>query len=211
MRGERMRRPARELASSRLTVSAGGGTPPMYKLNLYPEYEHGQRLARRRVLLTLLLSAFLGLSAMLIAALTISSILLQERVAALRMQHGELAARVKSGGGQGLTEATPATAFLELRSARIDWAPKIAAVSNLISDDLILSEILGESERKRNTSRFEMLGTIRQNDSGAEAVSRFVERLKADRSVSADFQDVGVGYIKGSGSFRVVCRNPEKD
>jgi len=182
----------------------------MYRLNLYPEYEQGQRRARRRVLLTALAGGFLGLSAMLIAALTISSVLLQERVTALRAQHRELSARLQSAG-QEPAQATPATALLALRSARIDWAPKIAAVSRLISDNLILTEILGESDWKHSSARFEMLGTIRENDPGVDAVSQFVGRLKEDRSVIADFQDVGVGYIKGSGSFRIVCRNPEKD
>jgi len=182
----------------------------MYRLNLYPEYEQAQRRARRRVALTSLLSAFLGLSVLLIAALTISSILLRERVAALRAQRSELRARVAGGGQQPAAEA-PATRILALRGARIDWTPKMAAVSNLLPDDLILSEILGESEWKGKSSRFEMLGMIRVKEPGVDAVSQFVERLKGDPSVSADFQNVGVGYIKGSGSFRVVCRNPEKN
>jgi len=174
----------------------------MFRINLYPEYVAKRRMVQRRVLWTALLALVLGLEAALLAALTTSGILLQERANALRRQTDELAAQ--------LPELPPvdtefALEVLAERRERIDWMPKLAALSTVIQEGVRLSEIIGQTSWRRQGARLEVRGIIRGARPRMEDVARLAEALKGDVHIAEDFPAVRVSRIGSETDFRIIC------
>jgi hypothetical protein len=174
----------------------------MFRINFYPEYAAKRRRARQRVLWTALLAVVLALEAALLAALTTSGILLQERARYLRSQTEQIAAALPDLPPDNIDLALE---LLAKRRERIDWTPKLAALSAVIHDDVRLSEIIGQTPWRRQAARLEVNGVIRGARARMEDIARFADALKSESMITDDFPHVRVARLGSEADFRIVC------
>lgn len=184
----------------------------MYSINLYPEYAAHRLVARRRVGRAALLAVLLGLQGGLVGALIVSGLMFGEQAASLR------AAAERQRAQASLAPATAAEWDLQqrlfsVRTARIDWSPKLAAVSNEILPALRLSGLEGSVAQKGKPARLLVAGVLRDPAAGAEILTNFSDKLRASNPIRSDFPEIALETV-ASGSaneFVVACRSPKKD
>ncbi len=183
----------------------------MYRINLYPEYQHNRRLAKARTLTMGVLVILLGLEIMLVGVLLVSDRLLRERAALLRDDMPVLSARVQS-----LTHPRPeldlARELIAYRSGRIDWSPKLAALSEHCGSSLLFIEVQGRGRSQHEQPRLMIRGEARRHANSLEAVTEFMQRLRRDDRLRGEFDDIGLGNISDgeSGEFEVSCEQTEE-
>jgi hypothetical protein len=97
--------------------------------------------------------------------------------------------------------------MLEIRQGRIDWSPKLVSLSEQIDRSLRLMDLKGQMKTKGRDSALEIGGVIRGRGSDMQPVSVFIDSLRADPRISADFPFIRLGNVGGDGStrFQVLC------
>jgi hypothetical protein len=182
----------------------------LYRINLYPEFREKKQRAKRRLAFTAGLSVLVGLEVVLIVWLAVSAYLLDERADRMRDQIGRLSTSIEA-----LDKPTPeldtADQILTIRRARIDWSPKLSALSCLMNRSLMLDELKGQRPEKGNPARLELTGSILgSRTAGTEAVSRLIEEIRQDPRIVGDLPRVTLERIEGGGSnqFQLVCESP---
>jgi hypothetical protein len=181
----------------------------MYRISLYPEFGEKRRQVKRRTLHTALFGILIGVETLLVGALVVSALLLGEQANVMREGYQRLASRVQGSGGPR-PELAVAREMLFVRANRIDWSPKLAALSERIPPSLILKDVNGHSAAQRSAPQLEMTGEVH---SGVmlEQVSRFIQQLSEDPRMTTTFPSITLGTIGGGGveEFQVVCKPPE--
>jgi len=151
------------------------------------------------------LSVLLGVEAVLVVSLGLSAILLGERAEGLAESVRQLAGRV-SAEHEPNPALPVALEILQVRSQRIDWAPKLAALSGCIDNSLRLGEAHGQTKSRDREAQLELRGLIRGRDPQVEVVSRFVEALQEEPRIAEEFGHVQLGTIEGADRFHIICR-----
>ncbi len=183
----------------------------MYRINLHPEFEAGKAATRQRAVLTGLAVALLGAEALLVGGLLLSASLLDERVEAAREATSRLEARLQERPALPARDLALGRAILQVRSGRIDWSPKLAAVGERIGPQLVLEELKGRAAGTRAGAELEMTGRFRSSGNDFEAADRFVGELRQDERFAGVFPRCDLQNVGGRGSgFTVVCRPAEE-
>ncbi len=184
----------------------------MYRINLYPEHLANRQRARQRVARVGLFSLLLAIEALLLVAMAVSSYLLRDQSRTLQTEVQRLEARV---AGQPADDAAlgPARELVGIRRARIDWAPKLAALSETIDPALRIVTIEGTLPDKNRPRQLKLTGLSRDESSQREGVARFIDALRADRRIVADFPVIRLGTIQSgeSSRFEVVGESGGED
>jgi Tfp pilus assembly protein PilN len=178
----------------------------VYRINLYPEYVERRRVVRQRVGRTALVTVVVALELVLVVALVITGLLLREQAEGLRSDVASLRQQMNRASVQR-PEMDVALQMLEIRQGRIDWSPKLASLSQQINRSLRLMELTGQTQAKGRDQILEIAGMIRGGGSDMQPVSVFIDSLRADPRISADFPFVRLGNVGGDGStrFQVLC------
>jgi len=178
----------------------------MFKINLYPEHDSKQHNARVRVARKGILVGLLGLELLVVGSLYLSASLLSDRADQLKDMLPGLQSRISAYKQPG-PELEIARQMLQLRDQRIDWAPKLAAMSEIIPLSLQLERLNGHIELKREPAKLELEGKVVRGKDHLEQVTEFIASLQDDDRISAKFPGVHLETLKGdqSGQFQVVC------
>ncbi|MBI5836767.1 MAG: hypothetical protein HZB25_05960 [Candidatus Eisenbacteria bacterium] len=178
----------------------------MYRVNLYPEFEGNRLAARRRAVRAAVYGVVLGIEVALIGALAVSAGLLGERAAALRAGLPRLESRIQAGAGS-LPELQAARDLLQVRRERIDWSPKLAALSEQLDASLLLMRVTGHAPSRNSAARFEIEGIVRDGGRSLEQVSGLMARLRDEPRFSSDFPVVNLGTLgkQGTNRFELQC------
>jgi len=178
----------------------------VYRINLYPEYVERRRVARERVGRTALVTIVVALELVLVVALAITGLLLREQAGGLGSEVERLQQQIDRVSGQR-PEMDIALQMLEIRRGRIDWSPKLASLSQQIGGSLRLTELTGQTKGRGHDTSLELLGVIRTGGADMQPVSVFIDSLRADPRIGADFPSVRLGNLEGGGSarFQVLC------
>ncbi|MBC8423608.1 hypothetical protein H8E07_05755 [bacterium] len=182
----------------------------MYKINLYPEYRDSRKAAKTRAASTAILFSLLGLEIVLVGALVLSDSLLRERSASLRSDLVQLEQRVAKET-LDRPELSQALDLLEVRSDRIDWSPKFAALAEHIDESLVLMELDGRAFTNRERASLTISGQYRTDQGSLGTVSTYLDRLRGDGRLHGDFPQITLGNIRsdGKGEFDLLCAPEE--
>ena len=177
----------------------------IFKVNLYTERDERQRAGQRRAVHTAFIAVFLCLNFLAVSTLFLSATLLEERRDSLAGDIPRLAAKLA-------TESVPtkdldlAREMFRIRQGRIEWSPKLAAISHLIEADLEIHEIQAEASRKKSPATLEIRGTVTESQDNLEDVSRYVKALSQDERILDGFSQAKLGTIRsGEGEFQIFC------
>ena len=184
----------------------------MYKINLYPEYAERRRQRQSRLALTAILTAAVGLEALLVFALGLSGRLLEERAAGLRSEVKLTRSAMESGGSPG-AELEIAREMMQVRLQRADWSPKLAALSERMPDGLRLQEVSAHATGNAGGARMEIVGVVRAGTADMQAVSQLLGALTRDRRVASSLPEIKLGTLEtgGTGRFRIICDAVKKE
>lgn len=184
----------------------------MYRINLYPEYESRRRTLRLRAASTAFLFSLLGLEALLVGAIALSGNLLGERIDDLEQNVTRLQTRLATETRER-PELRLALDRLEIRASRMDWSPKLVALSDHIGEDLALAELQGRAGGRRDKASLVVSGRYRDERATIETVSAYLARLREDPRLNDAFDDISLGNIRGDGrgEFDLLCTREESE
>ena len=184
----------------------------MYRINLYPEYARNRRQRRQRALHTGLLAALTGAAGLLVVTLLLSAELLGDQKAQLQATNQRLETAL-GAEGTASAELDLARELLRRRARRIDWSPKLAALSHKIDDRLRLTEVNGRRASRGRGALLEVVGELRGRERDTQAVLRLVDSLGADPRITGDLTTVRLGTIEWSGGsrFQLLCQPAEDE
>jgi uncharacterized small protein (DUF1192 family) len=133
----------------------------MYKINLHREHRNRRRERHRAAVQTALLSILLGLAALCIVALALSSHLLEERIGLLRGEVVRLEEQVQARSqAASAVDLVSARELLAVRGSRRDWYPKLAHLAGALEPGLSLVEITGVPADPAGPARMEIGGAL---------------------------------------------------
>jgi hypothetical protein len=178
----------------------------MYRINLYREYFEKRRRGRQRAVRAGVLTGIIGVGVFFLITLVLSGVLLGERARDLRGEVERLSSHVRAGT-RPQSELDLARETVRIRDARVDWSPKVAALSQQIDSRLQLIQMTGQSAGMGRPARLSLIGIWQGADTPMEPVSRFMERLRSDPRISQDFPDIELGTVQGgeSNRFQITC------
>jgi len=173
----------------------------MYSINLYPEFIERRNTARLRVVKTGILAAFSGVVVLAIGSLIMSAFLINDRVASLSeiVSHQTNLIQNQSALEHELVSARE---MLEIRSKRIDWAPKLAMLSEMLTEDLQIVEFEGAIERGKTKKKLAIIGETGDEDVQISVFTGFVDMLRMDPRLSNDFSSLRLGSVGGGSGTR---------
>jgi len=182
----------------------------MYKLNLYPEHARNRKEGKQRLIRTTIATAMAGFMLMIMGSLVLSTILVGSRIVSMRSEIRHQSAQFSSKSEQ-FSALKSAREMLDIRSKRVDWAPKLAALSDLISHDLILVEFEGYSPTEKREASLEMWGEARREGVQIGVLTRFAEALSADPRFHGEFPDLRLGSVQDARKtrFQLLAGNEE--
>ena len=157
-----------------------------------------------------MLALLAGFVVLTIGSLSLSAILVSERVSGLKQQMQVQSARLDSKTEQ-YQVLQSAKEMLVIRSERIDWAPKLAALSGVISRDLILVQFDGEAARGKTEASLELWGEGIQADVQIGVFTELAESLGGHPRYLWDFPDLRLGTVQGGRKqrFQIVAGRKE--
>ena len=177
----------------------------VFRVNLYTERDERQRAGQRRAVHTAFTALFLCLNFLAVGTLFLSATLLAERRDSVAGDVPRLTAKLA-------TESAPtrdldlAREMFRIKTGRMDWSPKLAAIADLIEADLELHEIHAEAARKKTPASLEIRGTVAESQDNLEDVSRYVKALSQDERILDGFSQAKLGTIRsGEGEFQIFC------
>ncbi len=179
----------------------------MYKIDLYPEFaavkraEHADQL---RVVVSLCLVA---LPVLLLGTLLASFLHLGDERQRLRTSIPVLQENLVTDKRPAL-ELDVVQQLVTIRRERIDWSPKLAALSARIDSSLQLVRIDGTIRVKRAPARFDLQGELPGTDLNLHIIYSFIDELRGDPRVVEDFPSIKLEAFKGgrTSEFDVICR-----
>ena len=179
----------------------------MYRINLYPEYADSRKAARGRAASSAVLFGLLGLEVLLVGAIILSDSLLREQVGALRTELPRLEAELVQATRER-PELDQAVDMLDLRSQRVDWSPKLAAIAENLDPSLMLVELDARGITETERTRLNISGQYRNKKANLTTVSAYIEKLRQDPRFLDGFATVDLGNIRsdGAGEFDLVCK-----
>jgi hypothetical protein len=182
----------------------------MYRINLYRDYAARREHQKKRTVRTGVVAGIVGLEVLFLGGSLLSVFLLQEKIGMLRADIGSLPSRTLSVGTTQ-SELETARGLVKIRQTRLDWSPKIAALSQDIDSRLQLVEVVGQAADKGRPARLSLVGVWRGADTQMEPVSRFMEQLRKDQRISRDFPGIQLGTVQTdqSNRFQVICEPPK--
>ncbi|MFO7653330.1 MAG: hypothetical protein R6X25_05840 [Candidatus Krumholzibacteriia bacterium] len=167
----------------------------MYRINLHPEYVAARRAGRHRTLLLGLAVALLGAEALLVGSLAVSARLLEDRAenvrASIERTRSQAAGPVEVAEG----DVRLARAILQVRQARIDWSPQLAALSERIGPELVLETVKGTGPGPRRSASMQLEGRFRSGRESLTAVTEFVGSLREDERIAAVLPRCSIGEM----------------
>ncbi len=173
----------------------------MYSINLYPEFVERRNVARGRVFKTALLSTFSGAVVLAIGSLVLSAFLISDRVDSLDEVVSDHMNRIQSQSALE-KELISAREMLEIRSNRIDWAPKLAMLSEKLTEDLQIVEFEGATQRGKTAKKLAIVGESRNKEIQISVFTEFVNVLRIDPRISNDFSSLRLGSVGGGAGTR---------
>ena len=178
----------------------------MYRINLYPELAAIRLNRRRRLARAAFRATLAGLEIAIVGWLLVSGFLLQERISSLRAEIPRLTARVQDRS-QPIPALRIARAMMQTRLARVDWAPKLAAMAERIDPSLELSKIAGQATARTTLTKLDITGRVRGGGRPLEDVAGFLAALKADPRLAGDFPSMNLGNLGGreADRFEIHC------
>lgn len=180
----------------------------MYRINLHPEYAFRRRQARSRVWRLAVQASLMGMILLVIGSLSLSALLLHEKMSSYTSQ---ISSQVEALEGTAEQQRVLALAdeIVYLRSSRIDWSPKLAALSEKIDPNLLLVEFKGNIADRGQPARLEMWGEALKDEVQISVFSNFVEVLRDDERFVQDFPGLHLGGIKDGKRtrFQVICNS----
>lgn len=183
----------------------------MFRINLYPEYAANIREGKLRAFRRGLIAGLLGLEVLIVGSLYLSGSLIADRADALRRDLPGLEARMAAYHQPG-PELDTARSLVKIRSSRIEWAPKLAALSELIDASLLLNRVSGQITVKRSPAKFEIGGQVRRGKNHLEMVTGFVKSLQDDERIAGSFPNIRLDTLKGDdGEFQIICGQSKKE
>jgi hypothetical protein len=157
------------------------------------------------------LAAVISLEGLLILILAVSGWILRERAQALHSENAQLETRLQAASppGPGLQVARE---MMLVRLQRIDWTPKLAAISEDIPPGLRLDQITGQFGIK-GAPRLELKGHVRAGAADMPSVSRIMEAFGRDRRISESFPETKLQTLEAGegGRFLIACEAAWKD
>ncbi|MBD3162613.1 MAG: hypothetical protein GF346_09620 [Candidatus Eisenbacteria bacterium] len=180
----------------------------MYRLNFYREYGEKRRRKRLRTVWIGVLACIVGLEFLFAISLLVSSVLLDEQAARLDQEIDQLnRSLAQRQPVDSSTEIQVARELALIRAQRIDWAPKLTAISERIDPDLRLERIIGQVGQRNGPPRFALTGVASASGSDMELVNRFMKSLRKESRITIDLPDVRLETLKGDGTgqFEIVC------
>lgn len=178
----------------------------MYRINLYPEYVFRRQQARSRTMRLAVQASLMGVVLLVIGSLSLSALLLHDKMSSCNQQITSQTELL-----MGTTEQRRALALADevvaLRNTRIDWSPKLAALSERIDPNLILVEFKGNIADRGQPARLEIWGEALKDEVQISVFSNFVEVLRDDERFVQDFPGLQLGGIKDGKRtrFQVIC------
>jgi len=179
----------------------------VFRISFYPEYRALVRERRRKRTMFLTLCGFVALEAIAVGTLAVSGALLTEQQRELRRSIERLNVRVDQAPIASPT-VERARELVTLRTKRIDWAPKLEAISGAIPPTLRLEELNGRVAAKRTPPELILEGRVKNDVEPLESVSSFLEELRRDSRMTRDYPVIELGALKGreGSEFEIVCR-----
>ena len=182
----------------------------MYRINLYPEFAFRRRQARSQVLRLALQASLMGMVLVVIGSLTLSALLLHEKVSSYDQRIAMQAEKLK---GQNEEQRVLALAeeIVQLRGARIDWSPKLTVLSEKIDPSLQLVEFQGNAASRGKIAHLEIWGEALKDDVQVGVFSSFVDVLRRDERLVQDFPGLKLGGIKDGKRtrFQIICNTEQ--
>ncbi len=180
----------------------------LYKINLYPEQAERRRAVSRRVGRSALLTALLAVEILLVGWLFVSGMLLREKAGGLRAEIARLSEQIASTPAPG-PEIETARDLLETRRARIDWAPKLAILPEIVEGPFHLRSV--SCRRFAGNRPSSMSLEIVSLDRGhLDPVAIVLQRLEHDDRVRRDLPEVRLGTVEDGmyGRYIIHCESP---
>ncbi len=220
-----MAKPFGEIAGNAVGVESHGASEAMfvtacglaraedegYRINLYPEYADKRSAAKRRTGLTAALAAVAGIQAFVIGSLVLNAQFLDSKIDSVSAELPRLEEYIQ-------TESVPredlvtARELVELRRNRVDWAPKLAALSHAVTRNVKLVKLEGRRENADSPATLAINGEAKVDSKQLERVSAFLGRLREDDAFGPSFASITLGNVKAdiNGGFDVNCRTGEE-
>ena len=179
----------------------------VFRINLNTERRERAVARRRHARLAAAAAASLGLQAVLLGIAVLSVDLLRNRRDALAADIPRLEALA---GATDDGDLAAWRALAKVRRERVDWTPRLAAVGELIDRDVVLTSVRADAPTRKSGAILEFSGIAAGGGADLSGVSRFVKSLRADERITDRFGAVTLGTIRsGSGTFRIVCSEPD--
>ncbi len=182
----------------------------MYSLNFYPEYLERRKESRKRVFKTAAVAMLSGLIFFSIGSLVLSAIIINGRLSLASSYVAEQNSRIASQTALE-TELLSLREMLDIRAQRIDWAPKLAMLSEKMHEDLQIVDFDGCNDRGKKPKKLTILGESRNKDLQISVFTEFVDILSIDPRLSNDFANLRLGSVGGGAGngFQIIGDDSE--
>ena len=183
-----------------------------YRINLYPEYNDKREAAKRRTWLTAAITAVAGLQILVIASLALNAHFLDTKAAQVSGDLPRLEEYIQRES-EPRADLQTAQELLAIRRARVDWAPKLAAISRADVSGVDLVKLEGHHEQAAAPASLTIAGEARVDDRQLKRVGVFMTMLRDDEAFGPDFVSITLGNVKSdaAGGFDISCRTKEDD
>jgi hypothetical protein len=140
-----------------------------------------------------------------IGSLAISAFIVQGRLESISTLINEQTSRIQNQSKLE-QEMVSAHEMLEIRSQRIDWAPKLALLSEKLDKNLQIDGFEGSTDRGKIPRKFMITGQSCNKDIQISVFTQLVEILRVDPRISNDFSNLKLGSVGGgSGTqFQII-------
>ncbi|MDM7916489.1 MAG: hypothetical protein QUU85_14690, partial [Candidatus Eisenbacteria bacterium] len=188
-------------------------------LNFYPEREERQRALKRRLGRAAIATTLVTVEAALVGLLFLNGLMLKGRADALQAENTRID---QTNRALPAKQADPRLErLLALRSARMEWSPKLAALSEAIPRTLRLTEVEGQVGAGGGGSaagdrKLDFSGILLDPRADMASVSSFLDGLRSEPGLARDFPKIRLGTLEaGEGEvsqvFRITCEPARKD
>ena len=183
----------------------------MFRINFYKSYEI-RRNSERRNRKRLRLGGVLVLATTIVfGTQVVSSFLVRDQVNALRRGLPVLEQRVGAAESVG-DRIQVARQLVKVRARRLDWAPKLVAVSEALDVGLVLEKIDATSTLKGQGSHMTISGRSRAPGTTLGAISGYTDALRDESRIAVDFPVATLENIRSDGGgFEIRCQRREEN
>ena len=179
----------------------------MYRINLYPEYGAVRRSARLRKVRLVISLCMVALPILFCGALVTSYFILESERDTLETRIPRLSENLRTETRPTL-ELDVVQQLVQVRQERIDWAPKLAALSARIDSTLQLARVSGRVGVKKTPAYFDLRGKLIADQQDLQIIYDFIDDMREDPRLADDFPNIKMEAFKGGTEcqFDLVCR-----